>query len=761
MDENDQSQQFDIRVYVGMLFFRWQVIAICFLYCLLGGVLYVNLAPRKYLTTCQLMVYRDPTLVITPTASPWGSSQAHRYILSSDWLRERVVNRLIDEWGETIGSRSKMMLPVSFGRGRIRSTMEVSIKSTQPDYAEDFLKLLLEEHQKEWESLQMQSAQSAATILEQELRRLDEKIRQAEDDLIEYQRLHDIARVEARGSMESAYLEALMERRNQLTTELMLLESQYPELENASVGIISDVESLTRQTGAIEAEKPTLEGSAEGEQRRIELPESMTDQADPEEVYAGRGWQNLRVKLVRLRQREQELAQNMEPEHPQLRELRKQIRATESELDVAAEVALERLQDRYKALSIQRDAVEAAEYKWQAKNLLAMQRNAELKKLSSVVNRYEDNYQTLYTRLHDMRVSEELKAEHFRIVEAVETEPKPVWPDAPKILLMSVVLGLGSGLGIALLTQVLDNKIQSISDVENTLGIPFLGGVPYWVHSGLERSIRPIVTEEHASGAIEAYRSLRTSLIAALNKINEKIVIVTSADSREGKTLTTLNVSIMMAEMGKKVLLMDMDLRRGRIHRSLGLEKEPGVTDVLQRGGSLREVVRETRVENLYVASTGSSVDNHAELLQSSDLVGMLVDIQDDYDYILMDSSPVLRVTDTVILSTHGLGVVLYVARVNHTPKPLIKYSLDMLQDARILGLIMNSIEMHKLSSLYYTYQYPNYAYYSNAYAYGYDHYYYSYDDKAPPASEQRRRRRRTGKWRAIVDKLRRNFLPM
>ena len=106
--------------------------------------------------------------------------------------------------------------------------------------------------------------------------------------------------------------------------------------------------------------------------------------------------------------------------------------------------------------------------------------------------------------------------------------------------------------------------------------------MPYWAHSGLEKAIRPIVTEENASGAVEAYRALRTSLLTALAKINEKIVLVTSADSQEGKTLTALNLAIIMAQMNKKVLLLDMDLRRGRLHRSLGLEREPGITDALQ-----------------------------------------------------------------------------------------------------------------------------------------------------------------------------------
>jgi len=318
--------------------------------------------------------------------------------------------------------------------------------------------------------------------------------------------------------------------------------------------------------------------------------------------------------------------------------------------------------------------------------------------------------------------------------------------------------GLGSGFGLAFLLQVADNKVQSIKDVEDILGVPFLGGIPYWAHSGLESAIRPIVTEEHSTGAIEAYRALRTSVISELNKKHEKVLMITSADSREGKTLTALNMSIMVAQMGKRVLVIDMDLRRGRLHRSLGLDREPGVTDVLREGGSLKDIIQPARIENLYVAPSGSGIDDSAELLQSANIVSLLVDVQDDFDYIIIDTSPVLRVTDTVILATQGIGQVLYVARVNHTPKPMIRYSLDMLKDANILGLVMNSIEMHKISSLYYAYQYPNYAYYSNAYTYGYNYYYY--DEKGGTGRRHRRgsvgdRVKDAGRW------FRKNFLPL
>ncbi len=727
--QSEQPQSIDFRQYVGIIFFRWQIIAVCFLYCLLAGVLYIHVAPKKYLTEAKITLYRDPLLALNQPRERnpyWTSFSLHEHMLTNPRLIQRVVGVLKDEWGERLTNARQMELPVTVSRTRgISRLFSVSVKSGNPEYNEAFLSTLILEHQVEWENLQIQSRDAAGDMLESELARLEQQIKEAEDDKLEYQRLHDIARTEARSTMESRYLEALMERRNQISTELMLLEAQFPMLKDASASLISDVGSLTKETGEVKTPEEVDDEDEEGDtEERATLPAALRD-AGAGAPTVSEEWQNLSAKLARLEQREEQMASEVFEPTPPLVAVRKEIQKVRERLELARNLELARLQDRHKALTIQRDAVEAAEYKWQAKNLLASQRKAEYNRIAGVVERYEANYSTLFERLHDMRVSEELKAERFNVSEDPATGDRPVWPDPLKILLMALAGGLGSGFGLALLLQVLDNKVQSIKDVEEELGVPFLGGVPYWVHSGLEAMIRPIVTEEHSAGAVEAYRALRTTIVTALDKVNEKILLVTSADSREGKTLTTLNMAIMIAQMGKKVLLVDMDLRRGCLHRSLGVDRSPGVTDALQKGLSLREYLSGTRIENLDIVPTGSSVDDAAELLQSTGIVNLFAEVQDDYDYILVDTSPVLRVTDTVILASQGIGVVLYIARVNHTPKPLIRYSLGMLQDARVLGLVMNSIEMHKISSLYYTYQYPNYAYYSNAYAYGYNYYYY------------------------------------
>lgn len=775
--ESEQQQKaVDLRVYVGILFFRWQIIAICFLYCLLGGVLYIHLAPREYQVSTKVMIYRDPMLELQGmVAAERTSISMHTFLLQNEKFRERAARKLTDSWGNKMGNFNKMVLPVTVEKERgFGSMLNIGVKTSDPGYGVDFLNSLMAVHSNEWRTIQLEAAASATKKLEDELARLEESIRKAEDDVIEYKRLNDVARVEGRASTELRYLQALMERRSMLSTELMMIEGEYPALKGMNPAIISDVANLTRETGAIEPVREVREDAKKGafgekddetsSDRKAELPASLRgdkgDKQGGDKGDDGRGWRDLRVKLLRLQQKEKELAANLKPEHPELKRVRDEITDLKSQLDAASEVEFGRLKDRYEALKIHLSTVEAAEYKWKAQNLLASTRQGELKRISDVVERFEANYRTLYTRLHDMKIQEELKAEHFYVVEAPTNRENATWPDPLKVLLVALVFGIGSGLGLALAAQVLDNRVQSIGDVEKDLKVKFLGGVPFWVHSGLEKTIRPIVTEEHSTGAIEAYRALRTTLVTALAKENEKIMMITSADSREGKTLTALNLAIMIAQMNKKVLLVDMDLRRGRLHRSLGLEREPGVTDVLKSGRSLKEVVMKTRIENLYLAPTGSTVEDSAEILQAADVVGMFVGIQDDYDYIVVDTSPILRVTDTVILTSQGIGVVVYVARVNHTPKPMIKYSLDMLKEARVLGLIMNSIEMHKISSLYYAYQYPNYAYYSNAYAYGYDYYYYGDRHSAGRKKTYRRsewamRRYALGQW------IRRTFMPM
>jgi capsular exopolysaccharide synthesis family protein len=721
-----------------MFFFRWKIVVFCFVYSLLAGVLYIHMKPEKYQADCRLMAFRDPNTFTSPNANPFYQYEEHRHLLGSVKLQKKVVDKLKETWLPILGNEEDLKLSVSVLKGlSLGPTLDISVSCRNREYGKAYLDTLIEEYQTEWQSMRMENADNSVKLLEKELVLLEEKLKSAEDAVVEYQRLHDLPRVSAKGADERAYLLSLVNSRRALSTELMMLDYQFPRLKNESADVIASASSLSRDVAesAMQAAK-RAESTVDRTEKSVQKDETMADEAAVEmekktvrqspEVDAGRTTVALRVSLRKLEDERRTLMEKFKPEHPEVVSVERKIKEIQDQMAVEGQTQLEQLRERHRLLTLQMEAIEAAEYQWQAKNMWVAQRQTELMRLQGVVTRFKENYETLYSKLHDLKVAEELKVEYFNVITPVTVSDRPVWPDPMKVLLVALVVGLGGGFGLAILAQIFDNKVQSIKDVEKDLGVPFLGGVPFWVHSGLEKSIRPIVTEEHSTGAVEAYRALRTMIISSLAKMNEKIFFVVSADSREGKTLTALNVAIMMAQMGKKVLLVDLDLRRGRLHRSLGAEREPGVNDVLKGEVDLRQTIVSTRIDNLSFIPSGSSIEDSAEYLQSSDLMHRIKTLQEDFDYICVDTAPVLRVTDTVIATTQGVGVVIYVARVNHTPKPLIKYSLEMLKDSRVIGLIMNSIEMHKISSLYYAYQYPNYAYYSNAYAYGYNYYYYN-----------------------------------
>ena len=758
MPPSTEQTQIDIRQYIGILFFRWHIIAVCFLYCLLGGVLYIQFTPPKYSASCRLDISRDPLLTLNRAAEIWISSRKHAQMLQASYTRDDAVKALSQEWGPKVGSHRKLSLKINARLDRAsKNRIAVSVVSENPDYGKAFLTTVMKQHEARWERRQRWGMDQSVKMLTREMANIEEMISETEDSIMRFKKLHDLTRGQARGEAESGYVRSLVSQRRSLSTQMMMMEAENEFLKDANASVISQVGKLTRDTvSASLAELAAITGENDDSTGKAE---AKNEEVSEEEEEWQRGWQSLRYRLVKLQEREKRLAVDLKSDNPTLMAVRREINSIQSQLDVGAEMQRRNLMDRYVSLQITLDAVEAAEFRWTEKYFELIHQQAELNRIQKQLSRYEGNYDTLFNRLHDLRVTETMKAERFS-ASGVSTGSKPTWPDPMKVLLVALAMGLASGFGLALLVQVLDNKIQSIKDVEKDLGIPFLGGVPYWVHSGLETAIRPIVTEEHSTGAIEAYRALSTSVIAGLDKMNEKVVLVTSADSREGKTLTTLNLAIIVARMNKKVLLIDLDLRRGRLHRSLGIDKDPGVSDVLMKKVLVRGAITGTRVEGLDMIATGSGTEETAELLQSSSLREIFDDVLDDYDYVFADTSPVLRVTDTVIMATQQLGAILYVARVNHTPKPLIRYSLDMLKDSRVLGLIMNSIEMHKISSLYYAYQYPNYAYYSNAYAYGYGYYYYG--DKADKKKKQLRRGRGRSDGRGGVGKwLRRTFLPV
>ncbi len=723
--------------------FRWKLIVICFLYCMLGGVIYLNFAPKEYDTSTQIMIYRDPSTQIQSQSYHWEQSQTHISLINNEQFVARVVEELAPRWLVRLGGDVRQLNP-AFRVERVGGagiTLALNVRNTHPAYARAFLAKVIREFKRQRELVKSESYRSAAGILEEELARLKEQIRAAEDEVIEFQRVNQMEYVQAKGQLELGYLNMLVGRQQQLSTEKWMLEVQYPKLKGQSAEMVNSVLAMTRETGLVGgADKAVVAAGGTNFPVSTMVEPAFTDGSESR-------WQDLRLKLSRLEQQRKESAAFMQPENPKLRSMDDDIAQLRKELGLFAELEYTKVKDRTTAIDMQLEALDEAQRRWRNSYLMASKKGADFRHLQMAVARLDGMYAALFQKLNDIRVEQEIKAEYFSVLRPVRTNPKPAWPDPFKIMVTVLVAGIGSGLGLALLAFFFDDKVQSMTDVEETIGVPFLGGVPFWVHSDLVSRIRPIVSDEHRSGAAEAYRALRTNVMGAVEKAGKKVVIITSADSKEGKTLTALNLSIMIAKAGKRVLLLDMDLRRGVLHKSFEQERTPGLIDVLRDRQPLSSVVRKTMHGNLWFVAAGTVDRNTSELLHSVELDSFLGEVVNDYDYVILDTAPVLRVTDTVILGGCALACVIYVAHANRTSKPVIKYSLDMLGDAHVIGMIVNSIEMHRISSLYYAYQYPNYAYYSYAYRYGYNYDLYDAHGRRKTIGPFTQWRRSVGRW--------------
>lgn len=245
-----------------------------------------------------------------------------------------------------------------------------------------------------------------------------------------------------------------------------------------------------------------------------------------------------------------------------------------------------------------------------------------------------------------------------------------------------------------------------------------------------------IVFNKPKSPVSEAYRSIRTNIQFANIDKNIKSIMVTSSTKSEGKTTTLSNLAITMADMGKKVIIVDCDLRRPRIHKVFGLTNIGGVSDVLLNSAYYTDYIKNTEIKNLDILTAGQIPSNPSEMMSSNSMRKLLDKIKADYDYMFIDAPPVAIVTDATILSTIADGVIM-VCSSGSIEIELAKTAKQALENvgANILGVVLNKVNLESRSS-YYSYYYQ----------------YYDQDDKGTTRQSKKRSEKRKTSLRTVQE---------
>jgi polysaccharide biosynthesis transport protein len=452
--------------------------------------------------------------------------------------------------------------------------------------------------------------------------------------------------------------------------------------------------------------------------------------------------QGMNKALDELYSQRAALASQFKPSYPPLAKLDAQIGDTQARIAIMVNQKVGALQSQFE---------EAVEKENQLKDEMERQKTATLNLNSSAaqyamlqreVDTNRELYNAILTRIKDVEMSGDIQSKNVSVINSAEVPGAATSPKKLLALMLATVGGLGLGLALAFVLEMADNTLKNPEEAENYLKLPNLGVVPEFSSVNGKSAYAPrelmngggarpstvlppgrelVTTHGSYSRVGEAYRNLRTALLLSRAGAPPKVTLITSAMSREGKTVTAVNISVMLAQLGGNVLLIDADLRRARCHRVLAVDNHLGLTEVLTGSRDMLEMIRATEIENLYFLGAGSVPPNPTELLNSPKMAEVMAQLRDRYEYIVIDSAPVLPVSDSMVLSKLTDGVVL-VANGSATPRQQVKNACARLEYARakILGLVLNKVKIHS----------PDYHYY-------YHQDYYSFDGGNPRDDEE------------------------
>lgn len=300
------------------------------------------------------------------------------------------------------------------------------------------------------------------------------------------------------------------------------------------------------------------------------------------------------------------------------------------------------------------------------------------------------------------------------ILTPAEVPNAPVVPNTRLNLILGLVLGLVLGLAVAILIEVLDTRIRGENHVRQLTPAPILGGIAF---DKLAPKRPLIVQNEPHSPRAEAFRSLRTNLQFLDVESGPRSFVVTSSVPAEGKSTTSANLAIAMAQSGARVLLIDGDLRSPSVATLFGVEGAVGLSDVLIGRARLSDVIQVWGIKNLSLLPAGATPPNPSELLGSQAMVALLRHVEKDYDVVLIDAPPLLPVTDSALLSKHVRGALVVVAA-GRTHRGQLNGSLESLLNvgAHVAGVILTMLPTRGPDA----YRYGRYGYGAYGYGYGY-----------------------------------------
>lgn len=583
--------------------------------------------------------------------------------------------------------------------------MTITIEDQSPRRAQLLANTLAEVYIRRNLDHRLGSTREAVRWLNNQLDELRENLNRSENNLQEFRRTNNIVS------------DSFSDQRNIVGNRIARLSEALTDIQARRITLAARVNELQRASTAVRQALPTVSRAEEGVARPPDfyarLMQALSSLTAPE-LVASTMLGNLRTQLESALREEEALAPVYLPNHDQMRVARARtneiVTAMRAEVETIRGAAVAELAGLTRAEGGIRAELTSTEHQAVELNRLQMRYQQ--------LNRERENHAKIYgivlERTTEGSLMQDLQVNNMSILDFALVPTSPIKPRVAFSLMVGAVIGLILGIFVAFLAIQADRTVRSRVDIEELLNATFLGYMPYISDRGLKNQYRyqysdtqtpatpvenrDMVVHSHPSSMVaELARGIRTNLLFMSPDQPFHSLMVTSAAPREGKTFTAVSLAITLAQSGKRVLLVDGDLRRPRVHKVFRMHPPVGLTSLLVGEATLDEVAVDTEVPNLQVLPCGPIPPNPSELLHSQRATDVINLLRQRYDRVVWDSPPVTAVTDALVLGPQLDGVVL-VCRARQTRRDQVSVVVRQLRTlgSKLVGVVLNAVDLQE-----------------------------------------------------------------
>ena len=424
--------------------------------------------------------------------------------------------------------------------------------------------------------------------------------------------------------------------------------------------------------------------------------------------------QQQKTVLADLLRQQTQLAETYGDRNERMIRIRSEIEGAQAKLDAEIQKVVQAVETEYRAAVAREESLVRAlnEQKSEAlrMNGTAIQYNV----LNREVESTRQIYDTLMQRSRETGVSGALRTSNIRIVDEAERPRSPVSPNRRMNVMVGLFAGMVAALGLVFGFEYMDNRIKSPDEIKHYLRLPHLGLVPRLPASKDPDAVYPLLSEAPPPAFLEAFRVIRTNVLFSAREETGQVLLVTSTGPNEGKSLTAANLAISLAQTGKRILVLDADMRKPKAHLAFSMAQEPGLSNLLVGDTKASVAVKATGVPGVWLLPAGQIPPNPAELLGSDRLRHYLDQLRAHFDWVVMDSPPVMAVADASVLAHRSQAGVVFVVGADMTNRNAALKAVEQLEKsgAYFVGAVLNKADLQRNAYYYSQYYKREYASY-------------------------------------------------